>query len=50
MTAPVPVQENELPADAFDDYHAFVGAGVLSVIQIEAQERLMVYALSMSTH
>lgn len=31
MTALVPVQENELPADAFDHYQAMVGAGVLSV-------------------
>ena len=34
MTALVPVQENELPADAFDHYQALIGAGVLSVIQL----------------
>jgi len=34
MAALVPVQENELSAAAFDDYHAFVGAVVLSVIQL----------------
>ena len=33
MTALVRVQEDELPADSFDHYQAFVGAGVLSVIQ-----------------